>query len=85
MIARRSLGPAALALAMPAMAACSPTVKVQVPDKPIEINMNIRIEQEVRVKIDRELDSVFSSNPELFGVPTPQKPVNQTSGKGATR
>jgi hypothetical protein len=55
-------------------AACSPTVKVQAPDKPIEINLNVRIEQEVRVKIDRQLDDVFDKNPALFGVtPTQEK------------
>jgi len=66
-------GPAratAVLLALGGLAACTPTVKVQAPDKPIEINMNIRIEQEVRVKIDRELDQVFSQNPELFGLPS---------------
>ncbi|QJE72634.1 YnbE family lipoprotein [Aerophototrophica crusticola] len=55
------------------LAACSPTVKVQAPDKPIEINLNIRVEQEVRVKIDRELDQVFQNNPELFGLPSEKK------------
>lgn len=49
--------------------ACPPTVKVQAPDKPIEINLNIRVEQEVRVRIDRELDQVFRENPDLFGLP----------------
>ena len=62
------------AVALVALAGCSPTVKVQAPDKPIEINVNIRIEHEVRVKIDRELDAVFSQNPELFGLPEEKKP-----------
>ena len=53
---------------------CNPTVKVEAPDKPIEINLNVRIEQEVRVKIDRELDQVFDKNPELFGLPKEKKP-----------
>lgn len=57
-------------LLLAVLAACSPTVKLQAPDKPIEINLNIRIEQEVRVKIDRELDDVFAKNPELFGIPS---------------
>ena len=47
-------------------AACTPTVKVQAPDKPIEINLNVKIEQEVRIKVDRELDSVIANNPDLF-------------------
>ncbi len=48
--------------------ACTPTVKLEAPDKPIEINMNVKIEQEVRVKVDRDLDKEIMSNPELFGV-----------------
>ena len=30
-------------LSMPIVSGCSPTVKVQSPDKPIEINMNVNI------------------------------------------
>lgn len=47
-------------------AACSPTIKVQAPDKPIEINLNVKIEQEIRIKVDRELDDLFANNPDLF-------------------
>jgi hypothetical protein len=54
-------------------AACTPTVKVEAPDKPIEINMNIKIEQEVRVKVDKDLDDVFANDPELFGSTAAQK------------
>ena len=46
--------------------ACQPTVKVEAPDKPIVINLNVKIEQEVRVKIERELEDAFAENPELF-------------------
>jgi len=48
------------------VAACSPTIKVQAPDKPIEINLNVKIEQEIRIKVDRELDDLFANNPDLF-------------------
>lgn len=48
---------------------CTPVVKVEVPDKPIEINLNIRIEQEVRVKVERDLDDAIRSDPALFGLP----------------
>ncbi len=57
------LGVVVLALAA---AACEPTVKIEAPDKPIVINLNIKIEQEVRVKIDRELDETFADNPDIF-------------------
>ena len=49
-----------------ALVGCSPTVKVEAPQEPITINMNIKIDHEVRVKIDRELDSVLTKNSELF-------------------
>jgi len=42
------------------------TVKVEAPDKPIEINLNVNITQEVRVKIEREVEELIASNPDLF-------------------
>jgi YnbE-like lipoprotein len=47
---------------------CTPTVRVEVPDKPIEINLNInmKIEQNVRFKIERELDRAAVTNPGIF-------------------
>ena len=50
-----------------AVTACEPTVKIEAPDKPIVINLNVNITQEVRVKVDRDLDkAVFSKNSNLF-------------------
>jgi len=45
---------------------CAPTVKVEAPDKPITINLNVKIEHEIRVKVDKELDDVFSAKSGLF-------------------
>ena len=47
-------------------AACQPTVQVEAPEKPIVINLNVKIEHEVRVKVDRELDDLIEEQPELF-------------------
>lgn len=60
---------AAPVLLLLASAACAPTVKIEAPDKPIEINLNIRIEQEVRVKLERDVDSAIRNDPALFGLP----------------
>ena len=46
--------------------ACSPTVRVEAPKEPIEINLNVRIEHEIRVQIDNELESLFEEDSELF-------------------
>ncbi len=48
------------------LAACAPTVKVAVPDEPITINLNVKIEHEIRVKVDRDLDELISSDSSLF-------------------
>ena len=53
-------------LALLAATACTPTVKVEAPDKPITINLNVKIEHEIRVKVDRELDSLFEDDKGLF-------------------
>ena len=46
--------------------ACSPTVKVEAPEKPITINMNIKIEHEIRVKVEKDLENVLSEDSGLF-------------------
>jgi hypothetical protein len=57
---------AALSLAALAAGGCTPTVKVEAPDKPIVINLNVKIEQEVRIRIDRDVDTVMQGNPAIF-------------------
>ena len=48
------------------LVACTPTIQVAVPDKPIEINLNVKIEHEIRVKVDKELDDLFEKDSDLF-------------------
>ena len=48
------------------LSACSPQVKIQAPDKPIVINLNVKIEQEVRIKIEKDIDDLFRTNKDLF-------------------
>ena len=49
-----------------AVTACAPTVRVEAPEEPIEINLNVRIEQEVRIRIDQELEQAFDQNDDIF-------------------
>lgn len=53
---------AVLALA----AGCTPTLRIEAPDRPIEININLKIEQNVRVRLERELDRAAEANPGIF-------------------
>ena len=47
---------------------CTPTARVEVaaPEKPITINLNVKIDHEVRVKVEKELEQVFSEDSNLF-------------------
>ncbi|TNF87528.1 MAG: YnbE family lipoprotein [Gammaproteobacteria bacterium] len=44
---------------------CTPTVKVAT-DEPITINLNVNIKHEILVKVDKELDDLFSEDSDLF-------------------
>ncbi len=48
-----------------ALAACT-TVRLEGGDKPIEVNLNVKIDQEVRVKLDREIEDLIANNPDIF-------------------
>jgi hypothetical protein len=46
--------------------ACTPTVRVEAPKEPIEINLNVKIEHEIRIQVDKELEGLFAEDSELF-------------------
>ena len=48
------------------LAACTPTVKVEAPSEPITINLNVKIDHEIRVKVDKDLENIFSEDSDLF-------------------
>ena len=48
------------------LAGCNPTVKIEAPDKPIEINLNVKIEHEIRLQVDKDLEGLFEEESEVF-------------------
>jgi hypothetical protein len=46
--------------------ACTPTVKLEAPDKPIEINLNVKIEQHVKIEIAKDVQQAMSKNKDIF-------------------
>jgi hypothetical protein len=60
--ARTSL---ALLAAVGMLGACA-TVRLEAPKDPIRIDLNVKIDQEVRVKLDREIENIIASNPDAF-------------------
>jgi len=55
-----------LCLAMLVTAACTPTVQVAMPNEPININLNVKIQHEIYIKVDKQLDELFSDDSGLF-------------------
>ncbi len=64
-ILKTTLSAPALIGGLFAIAACT-TVKLEGGDKPIEVNLNVKIDQEVRVKLDQEIEDLIANNPDLF-------------------
>ena len=48
------------------LGACTPRVEVAASEKPITINLNVKIDHEIRLKVDKDLDQVLSNDSGLF-------------------
>ena len=59
-----STGCGLLALLM--LSACTPTVRVEAPREPITINLNIKLDADVRLKLEKAADTDVTNNPEIF-------------------
>ena len=46
---------------------------MKAPEKPIEINLNVNIRQEVLVRLQRDVEQLINQNPQAFPQ-TPQDP-----------
>ncbi|MEX2614663.1 MAG: YnbE family lipoprotein [Alphaproteobacteria bacterium] len=53
-------------VALAALGACTPEVQIRAPDKPIVINLNVKIEQEIRIKVEKDIDNLLETNKDLF-------------------
>ena len=61
-----SMPPLLLLVAAMGLTACSPRVEVAVPSEPITINLNVKIEHEILVKVDKEIDTLLDEQGDIF-------------------
>lgn len=47
-------------------AACQPKLQLVAPEKPIVINLNVKIDQQVRVRLEKDVEDLIANNPDLF-------------------
>ncbi len=48
------------------VAACQPAVRLEAPRDPIVINLNVKIEQEVRVRVEEDIEQLLEEEEDLF-------------------
>jgi hypothetical protein len=65
-IIQRLGGALAAAWLLALLGGCQPKVTVEAPKEPITINLNIKIQHEIRVKVDKELETLFEEEEGLF-------------------
>lgn len=41
-------------------------VSLKAPDKPLEINLNVKIDHQISVKVDKELSDVMKKHDDIF-------------------
>ena len=61
-----AMGRMKLFLAAPVLLASAGCVSVSAPEKPIEINLNINIRQEVVVRLQQDVRDLIKENPGVF-------------------
>lgn len=58
--------PISLALLALLASGCTPRVELAVPNEPININLNVKIQHEIYIKVDKQLDSIINEGSGLF-------------------
>jgi hypothetical protein len=53
-------------LALLPLAACTPRVTLEAPKEPITINLNVKIDHEIRLKVEKDVDKLISEDSALF-------------------
>ena len=53
-------------LASSLLVGCTPRIEVAAPKEHITINMNVKIEHEIHIKVDKDVESLLKSRSDLF-------------------
>ncbi|MTD26008.1 YnbE family lipoprotein [Erwinia sorbitola] len=48
------------------LAGCIPRIEVAAPKEPITINMNVKIEHEIHIKVDKDVEALLKNQSDLF-------------------
>ncbi|MCU5775618.1 YnbE family lipoprotein [Erwiniaceae bacterium BAC15a-03b] len=48
------------------LAGCVPRIELAAPKEPITINMNVKIEHEIHIKVDKDVETLLKNQSDLF-------------------
>lgn len=48
------------------LSGCIPRIELAAPKEPITINMNVRIEHEIHIKVDKDVEALLKNQSDLF-------------------
>lgn len=51
---------------LPLIVACTPRVALEAPKEPIIINLNVKIDHEIRVRVNEDIEQLFNEEKGLF-------------------
>ena len=54
------------AIVILALTGCTPRIEVAASKEPITINMNVKIEHEIHIKVDKDVETLLKSRSDLF-------------------
>lgn len=66
LIAYRVLAGTLLASAVLLLNGCVPRIELSAPKEPITINMNVKIEHEIHIKVDKDVENLLKNQSDLF-------------------
>jgi hypothetical protein len=55
-----------LLVALLTLAACTPRIALEAPKDPITINLNVKIDHEIRLKVEKDVDKLIGEDRTLF-------------------
>ena len=53
-------------LATALLEGCTPRIEIAASKEPITINMNVKIEHEIHIKLDKDVENLLKSRSDLF-------------------
>lgn len=60
------ISPLLIAASLLSLGGCVPRIEVAAPKEPITINMNVKIEHEILIKADKDVEALLKNRSDLF-------------------